>query len=219
MLKLRTVIVLALVLAGLQVRNSSAVSVFDNFGPGNTYDTFAGWTVAGPAEGFQEDAMSFVSSGNYSFVAADLAVGLLSGTNSLDVALAADSSGAPGAVLETFHFSNAMGTFGDANAPLEADSVTHPMLNSGVRYWLVASATGDTFAVWNNSLSDFSGGSFNDGTGWSFISDNPKAAFSITGAALSPVPEPATISLFGTGMLATVGLYLARKRRAAKISD
>jgi hypothetical protein len=219
MLKLRAFIVFALVLAGLQVRNASAVSVYDNFGPGDTYDTGAGWPVVGPTNGFTlEAAMRFAPSGNYSFVAADLAAGLVSGTNSITVTLASDNSGAPGAAIETFQLNNDMGTFGVANAPLEADSVTHPILDSGVTYWLVASATGDTYAIWNDSLSDTSGGSGNAGTGWSFQSGNPTAAFSITGAALTPVPEPGSIALFGTGMLAAIGFHLARKRRSAKLS-
>jgi len=222
-MKLRAFIVLALVLAGLQVRNSLAVSVYDNFGAGDTYDTGAGWAVTGPSSilgsGFNyEAAMRFVPNEKYSFVSADLAVSLDSGTNSLDVTLAADNSGAPGAAIETFQLNNDMGTFGVANAPLEADSVTHPILDSGVTYWLVASATGDTYAIWNDSLSDTSGGSGNAGTGWSFQSGNPTAAFSITGAALTPVPEPGSIALFGTGMLAAIGFHLARKRRSAKLS-
>jgi hypothetical protein len=218
MLKLRAFIVFALVLAGLQVRNASAVSVYDNFGPGDTYDTGAGWPVVGPTNGFTlEAAMRFAPSGNYSFVAADLAAGLVSGTNSITVTLASDNSGAPGAAIETFHFDNAMGAFGDANPPLQADSVTHPTLDSGVTYWLVASATGDTYAIWNDSLSDTSGAAsqnLSDGLGWSFYPGETTGAFRITA-----VPEPASLGLFGAGMLAAIGLHLARKRRSAKLSD
>jgi hypothetical protein len=146
-----------------------------------------------------------------------LAVSLDSGTNSLDVTLAADNSGAPGAAIETFHFDNAMGAFGDANPPLQADSVTHPTLDSGVTYWLVASATGDTYAIWNDSLSDTSGAAsqnLSDGLGWSFYPGETTGAFRITA-----VPEPASLGLFGAGMLAAIGLHLARKRRSAKLSD
>jgi hypothetical protein len=65
----------------------------------------------------------------------ELAVNLLSGLNVLDVALTTSVGGFPGAVLETFHFVDAMGPFGLLNPPLIADSVLHSILSEGTQYW------------------------------------------------------------------------------------
>jgi hypothetical protein len=223
MLKLRAFIVFALVLAGLQVRNASAISVYNNFGPGDTYSLTGSWFVAGPTSivgANVEVAMSFVPSEDCTFVAADLAVSLDMGTNSLHVTLAADNSGAPGATIETFLFNDAMGPSGIANPPLQADSVTNPILDAGDTYWLVASTTGDTLALWGDSLSSSgaNGGVQNYAGTWYSYPDNPTAAFSITGAEFTPVPEPASIALFGAGMLAAIGFHIVRKRQSAKRS-
>ena len=86
----------------------------------------------------------------------ELAVNLLSGLNVLDVALTTSVGGFPGAVLETFHFVDAMGPFGLLNPPLIADSVLHSILSEGTQYWLVASAPDlSTSAAWNlNTTND-----------------------------------------------------------------
>jgi hypothetical protein len=229
--KLRMLIVFVLVLAGLQVRNSAAapISVYDNFGTGDAYDTSEGWAVTGPTATFSnrfnniEAAMSFSPSQDCSLFAVALAVSLSgSGTNSITVTLADNDSGVPGAAIETFQFDGAMGQFNNDNTPLQADSVANPILDSDQTYWLVVSATGDTYAYWNDSLSDTSGGANQNlsnapsGWNWSFYSGDTTAAFSITGTALAPAPEPASIAFFSTGTLAVIGFYLARKRRSAK---
>jgi hypothetical protein len=221
MLKWHGVVVLALVVAGLQAGNASAISVYDNFAAGNTYNAFGGWIVSGPSfsGGAFADAMPFTPSGSYSFVSADVAASLVGGTNSIIITLAANNSGAPGATIESLTVSGEMGAFGVENAPVEADSATHPILDSGVEYWLVLSAAGNTDAVWNYDSTGANGGSQkHDGLAWSFNSGNAAGAFSINGAPLTPVPEPASIALFASGMLAAVGLRAARKRQAGKRS-
>jgi len=217
MLKLRAVIVFAVVLAGLQVRSASATTVYDNFGPGNTYNEFQYWTVAGSS--YSKAAMPFELSvsGHYSFVEADLAVSLISGANSITVALADDNSGAPGATVEYLK----LGPPGSSpfNASLLADPVTPTILDSGVRYWLVVSATGDTQAHWYYNTTGYSGGSQELlGTQVWIPGAYPTGAFSITGTKITAVAEPASITLFSTGILAVIGFHVARKRQSAKRS-
>jgi hypothetical protein len=229
MRKLCAVIVFALAFAGLQVRNSAAATVIvaGNFVNGDTYDTSEGWEVTGPSSllgsfGYNyEVAMSFEPSQDCTLVAADLAVSYNSGTNSLgslDVTLMDNNSGVPGATtLDTFTLNTEMGPIGDANAPLQAVPATSLTLDVNDTYWLVVSATSDTYAIWNDSLSDTSGGAHQNlsDPGWSFYPDTSTAAFSITG---TPAPEPASIVFFSTGTLAVIGFYLARKRQSAKCS-
>jgi hypothetical protein len=60
-----------------------------------------------------------------------------------------DASGKPDAIIEAFHFSNAMGTLGVNNPPLAPHSLLPPLLSANIEYWLVASATGpDTVSAW-----------------------------------------------------------------------
>ena len=150
----------AVLLLGLG-RTHGAV-VFSNFGPGDTYNTASGYilgTVNGYAYG---DAFDIVSPDDVILQSIELAVGLSSGPNELDVALRADASGLPGVVIEAFHFTGAMGLFGDSNPPLIANSVLQPTLQAGERYWVTASVPYDpgnpnatTTAIWNrNSTGD-----------------------------------------------------------------
>jgi hypothetical protein len=225
MLKLRALVVFSFVLAALQIRTSSADTVYSDFTTGNpTYNLSAGWNLSGSSNPISfEDAMSFTPTADYSFVAADLAVSLISGTNSLTVTINADVSNLPGTVLDTLTLTSSMGPFGSNNPLLVADPETPLTLHSGVTYWLVVSATDSTYASWNdnNSPSDiYDGWQNRNGAGWVELtgSANPTAAFSIIGTEVKAVPEPASIALFGTGMLSVIGLHLMRKRQAAKRS-
>ncbi len=133
--------------------------IFNNFGPGDTYYINSGLTVSTgqPINSDVDSATAFApAGGDYILTKIELAVGLQAGPNELDVWLMSDDGGKPGGIIETFHFSGAMGPFGTFNPPLAADSVLKPILGEGMQYWLVASVTGpDAWAGWNfNSIGD-----------------------------------------------------------------
>ncbi len=228
MLKLRALIVFSLVLAGLQFRNALADIVYSDFTSGNpTYELGPGWYVSGTSNSSTfEDAMPFTPKGNYTFLSADLAVGLISGTNSLNVAIYSNVSNLPGSSLDTLTLTNSMGPNGSNNPPLVADTdpKTPLTLDSGVTYWLVVSATDSTLASWNYNNNKPPNGIYdgwqNNGAGWIELkgSTYPTAAFSITGTKVAALPEPASVIFFSTGLLAVIGFLLLRKRQAEKRS-
>lgn len=205
---------LILVLSAVPAR---AVVIYDNFDLGDTYNQNVGLTLStGSPVGVdwdQGNAFALDSFGmDYYLDTIDLAVGLVSGLNELDVWLMTDSAGEPGTIIESFHFSDVMGSFGALNPPLTANSLLNPLLEADEQYWLIASVTGpDTWAAWNYNSTDDVGliASRADLGTWE-IHEGTNGAFRVTGTSV-PVSEPATIVLFGSGL---IGLAVfSRKHR------
>ena len=195
--------------------------VFNNFGPGDTYDTTTGLTegVMGVIQGVQ-----FVPSASGKLDKIELALSLVQGTNSALVYLVGDSSGQPdtGNVLEIWT-TNSMGPIGSNNPLLVFPSVWHPMLSNGTPYWIYVDVTAHpaTWAVWNWNTTGGMGNlatSFNYGWSWS-VSPQTQGAFRVTvkGPAVPPgkaVPVPAAPVVSAIGA-AVYGVCFFRKRRTA----
>jgi PEP-CTERM motif len=119
----------------------------------------------------------------------------------------APPGGLPGGVIETFHFSNAMGSFGNINPLLVANSTTHPLLLAGTQYWLIAFGPATIDAAWAfNSIGDVGPHACRASTfpppqcgttpDW-IVTDLQHGAFRISG---TPVPEPSGLLLLATGV-------------------
>jgi hypothetical protein len=195
------------------VSQARADIIFNNFGPGDTYNIGFGYTIAGstviPPGFVQGDGFAITPAATFELDQIRLAAGHITGPNQINVTLRADAGGLPGAVLESFSFTN-LGAFGNANPPLVANSVLHPILQAGTRYWLIADpGNAATWDVWNfNSIGDTGphalsagGGPFTDGNA-------TRGAFEILG---TPVPEPSSLALFGLGSLGLAGWRLRRR--------
>jgi hypothetical protein len=187
------------------------VTIFSNFNPDPSilYDGGTGWTIAGPSSGAGEAysvAMAFTSSGTYALTQIDVAIGLIIGTSSVDLALYSDSGGAPGSQLGSWTITS-LTDFGSCCSIESIFPGTSITLDAGAQYWLWASAGSDTFAAWSwNNIGQ-------TGPMWSDSGDagtQTQGAYDILG--VNPVPEPAS-GLLVASAIALLGVALRRRPR------
>jgi hypothetical protein len=172
--------------------------IFSNFGDMDTRQVPGGAMCAGNPQascgaGVTRIDLGFgftPTGGEYRLRRIELAIGLVDGPNELDVWLMEDQAGKPGAPIEAFRFSNAMGPFGVDDPLLAAESVQQPILKAGTRYWLVASLPfADAMAGWHdNSIGDAGPRAHRiNGGDWQ-ISTQTRGAFRVVGAPAASSP-------------------------------
>lgn len=201
-----------LVIGGSIASASSAIVAYDNFGPGDTYDTSTGWTESGPASvaGTYMTGCQFKSGVSGMLSSITLAVGHLTGTNSVDVQLYADSgSGSLGTLMATFTLTGC-GNFGSNYVPgIVTNANPGVQLAMGSEYWVVPVASPDSWHAWNWNNTGAMGQlaySTDNGSSFSYFADRTGAMRVEVGA----VPEPGTMAALGAGLLA-----IARRRKKA----
>jgi len=120
--------------------NASTI-IYSTFNPGDTYDVTSGWTIGGTSVLVQ--ALQFTPTESGMVQTIEIAAFRLSGGTAVDVSLMTDAGDQPGSVLETVPVC----CFGDVPSIQSANSVLHPNLSAGTKYWLVVSpvAAGDLF--------------------------------------------------------------------------
>ncbi len=158
-------------------------------GPGNEWDMAMRFTTPGDAD--------------YPLGGVDLALWHSTGSALVDVMVAPDVSGHPGAALETVQVT-APDTAGLVWAVFSGNSI----LSANTAYWVWLSApTAGSESFWKDSSPGLSGtkaSSADGGATW-----NPGTA-TLSAFEVNTLPEPATLSLLSLGL----GVLVARGRRS-----
>jgi len=183
--------------------SASADTIYNNFGPSQTFQTNAGYNIENDLDGFAGLAVPFTPQANYADSTFTLPM-LTLFSGDFTVGLFSDASGLPGTALDTSSFASAnnftQGMFTGSMGPL----------TSGTTYWLLVLPDSDGMLLsWNfNSTGDNGAFAFtSNGTTWNSFS-GIRPAFEVDG---TPVPEPGTLVLLATGLLGVAARF--RKKR------
>ena len=196
------------------------VIVFNNFGPGDSYDTGTASTLGAISTHPDVAARFSVGATSVYLASVDVAITLVQHSpstpspnlNDMDVAVITDAGGLPGSVLEMFDFVDAMGPFGVLNPPLHAVSVLRPLLNAGEQYWIAAIVPNpsSTLAGWNyNSIGDTGTSAARENQGSWFATINGGGLTNAFRVTATPIPEPSSLVLLGSAL---ISLFLLRQK-------
>jgi hypothetical protein len=185
-------------LVGALAANSRADVVFNNLGAGDSFSA-SGRIIQGESVGTIGDvdqAAAFTVGGAGAYLTGiTLGIGVNSspsnGTGPLDVILAADAAGLPGAALRTLPIN--VNSTGDQAITVSDDGTL--LLSANTTYWVIADGKTTFDGAWRfNNIGDVGPTAGRSGGGaWNLHSiDGDRYAFRVEGRL---VPEPATIVL------------------------
>jgi hypothetical protein len=200
--KIAALTISCILLNGISVVRADS-TIFDNIGPGNTYDPGAGWAVAGPASppGVFITAAEFAPNTNESLTQIELGLNWETGLNAAQVSIWTENSGLPGTELAAWTVTNQPIT--NTNHILTSiDGITGVTLTGGITYFLELSAGADTLDQWGEtSTGDIGRVVYFDTGQWRIADDGAVPAFAVFGKSSSvSLPVPATTLLLLTGL-------------------
>ncbi len=187
---------------------SAGAILYSNFGLGNGFHD--GYTST---SGFLGTTFTTIGGGNLAAVALPLFVNQLSPAQ-LTLGLYADSSGHPGALLEswtTTFLGTSNAIFLASSAPVSTlVSVNNPLLTTGTPYWFVVSPS-EVGVNWVLNNQGVNGGSWCCASSITGLTDgfpnNPTPTIALTATT---TPEPISAMMGGLGCFALIGLRLIR---------
>lgn len=182
----------------------SPVTVYDSFGPGNSYNTQLAAGIWGASYGYNGIAFPFTPDISGYLNTIELAVCQYRGSGCANFFVAQSNSQYPypETILESYLDVYCPGTVGQNNPPLVLTSGSQPLLQAGTMYFVCAEPADDYSVVaWNANNQNLVGLVALEDSPWSWgWSTEPTSAFRVT---LTPVPEPDNVmlSILGFGFL------------------
>jgi hypothetical protein len=197
--------------------------VFTNLVLGQNYNPDIGTPISGNGVSNGRKGIvlgvQFTPDANFTFSDARLALGLVEGTNSIDVYLESGCGDLPCHTIEQLVLDNKL-EIGSSSVVI-VDSTAAPVLYSRTRYWLVLTAgASDTVAYWYQNLGNDFASSTDFVVGFSGSVQGPwdhdgagqlRPAFEIDGKLLSgqpspaqATPEPSSLLLMIVGVVAVI---------------
>jgi hypothetical protein len=184
--------------------------LYTTLGPNGEYDTGSGYFVDGSNYFNQVIAMPFTPNKSENVSDAVLALGnYAGGNNAVSLYLESDASGQPGSILATFSQQGVIPPFSSGGGLVTFGSCTGTCgVTTSNQYWIVAQEKDPgTEQAWMFAYQDQTGnGAFNQlgsATGpWSLF-NSTIVGFRVDG---SSVPEPGTLVMLGSGVLAAAGV-------------
>ncbi len=187
---------------------ASADILYTTLGPNGEYDTASGYFVDGSNYFNQVLALPFTPNATTTMTDAVLALGnYAGGNNPVNAYLAADDGlNEPGTILATLTQQGTIQPFNSGGSLITFTCNGCGTVNTGTQYWIIAQEPDPgTEQAWMFAYQDQQGHLAFDQTGsingpWSQF-DGTTSGFRVDGG----VPEPGTLVLLGSGLIAAVG--------------
>jgi len=197
-----------IILFVMSVNAQASLIIHDNLGSGDSYNPYSSWTIGGSNHDV-DSAQSFVAQTTSFLTDIWVGIGLINGENVLDIGIYSDDAGEPNELVESFQIINAMSNHLDMDL-IHITASGSTLLTAETRYWLVASASSDTWAGWGwNSIGELGTNGYRyHADPWITGDSRTMGAFRI---AATEVPEPATKFLLLIGLIGLVGHRRVRK--------